>query len=75
MGCSKMVSDTQWTIDLMETGHIPETRWTVARWSREKREVPVDPLVMSRYVRSQESFSAAPEWMVEFLEKLMSSLT
>lgn len=41
VGCSSMVSDTQWAIDLMETGHILGTKWTVARWSREKREVPV----------------------------------
>ena len=43
VGYSSMISDTQWAIDLMDTGHIPGTKWTVARWSREKREVPVDP--------------------------------
>lgn len=75
MEYSSMVSDTQWAVELMETGHIPGTKWTVARWSRDKREIPVDPLVMSRYVRNREPIGAAPEWMVEFLEKLLSSLT
>jgi RNA polymerase sigma-70 factor (ECF subfamily) len=30
---------------------------------------------MSRYIRDREPVSAAPDWMVEFLEKLMASLT
>lgn len=60
---------------ILETGHIPGTKWTEARWSREKREVPVDPFVMSRYIRNREPVGAAPGWMVEFLEELMSSLT
>lgn len=70
-----MVSDTQWAIRYMETGHIPGTKWSVARWSRPKREIPVDPLIMSRYVRNQEPVEAAPDWMVIFLERLMKSLT
>lgn len=75
MEYGSMVSDTQWAIELMETGHIPESKWTVSRWPIVKREVPVDPLEMSRYVRNREPVSAAPGWMVEFLEKLMHSLT
>lgn len=72
---SSMVSDTEWAIDLMETGHIPGTKWTVARWNRNKREIPMDPLLMARYVRNMESPSAAPEWMVKLLELLMLTLT
>jgi DNA-binding CsgD family transcriptional regulator len=75
MEYSSMVSDTEWAIEIMETGHIPGTKWTVARWNRNKREIPVDPLIMSRYVRNQVPVGAAPKWMVEFLEKLMKSLT
>jgi len=70
-----MVSDTQWAIELMETGHIPESKWTVSRWPVVKREVPVDPLEMSRYIRNREPVSAAPDWIVDFLNKLMSTLT
>lgn len=36
-----IISDTEWSIKLMETGHIPGTKWTVARWSREDRELPI----------------------------------
>lgn len=75
MEYGSMVSDTQWAIEIMETGHIPGTKWTVARWPRAKREVPVDPLQMSKYIQNREPVSAAPDWMVEFLEKLMTSLT
>ena len=70
-----MVSDTQWAIEVMETGHIPGTKWTVARWARSKREVPVDPLQMAKYVRGSAPASAAPEWMVKMLDALMVSLT
>ncbi|MFA5385641.1 MAG: sigma factor-like helix-turn-helix DNA-binding protein [Eubacteriales bacterium] len=70
-----MISDTEWAIDLMETGRIPGSKWSVARWSREKREVLCDPLEMARYVQNREPISAAPEWMVKLLEKLMRNLT
>lgn len=70
-----MISDTQWAIDYMETGHIPGTKWTVARWSRAKREVLCDPLEMARYVRQQAPASDAPEWMVILLESLLNLLT
>jgi len=70
-----MISDTEWAIDLMETGHIPGTRWTVARWSKSKREVLCDPLEMARYVQNKEPSSAASEWMVDILDSVMRSLT
>lgn len=70
-----MISDTEWAIDLMETGHIPGTKWSVARWSLAKREVLCDPLEMARYVQNKEPASAAPEWMVDILDNVMQSLT
>lgn len=75
MEFNSMASDTQWAIDLMVTGHIPGTKWTVARWNREDREIPVDPLEIARYVSNREPVKVAPEWMVDFLDKLMDSLT
>ncbi|MCL6557391.1 MAG: hypothetical protein K6U74_01070 [Firmicutes bacterium] len=70
-----MISDTEFAIELMETGHIPGTKWAVARWPVAKREVPVDPLEMARYIRNRAPASAAPEWMVKILDKLLSFLT
>lgn len=70
-----MISDTEWAIDLMVTGNIPGTRWTVARWSRSKREIPCDPIEMARYIQNKAPISEAPEWMIKLLETLMSSLT
>ncbi|WP_286725538.1 sigma factor-like helix-turn-helix DNA-binding protein [Pelotomaculum sp. PtaB.Bin117] len=59
----------------METGHIPGTKWIVVRWSQAKREVPVDPLEMARYIQNREPAEAAPEWMLDLLDKLTKSLT
>ncbi|MCG8400090.1 MAG: hypothetical protein MJA84_00670, partial [Firmicutes bacterium] len=42
-----MVSDTLFAIEVMETGRIPGAKWKVARWSKEDREVPVDPQLMA----------------------------
>jgi len=75
MEFGSMVSDTQFAIDVMETGRIPGTKWSVARWSKDKREVPVDPLEMARYVSNREPVQAAPEWMVRMLNELTKSLT
>ncbi|MTI83455.1 MAG: hypothetical protein FH756_06005 [Firmicutes bacterium] len=75
MGYSSMVSDTQWAIGIMETGRIPGTKWNVSRWAKEKREVSVDPLEMSKYVSNRAPVDSAPKWMVELLEVLMSNLT
>lgn len=70
-----MVSDTMFAIEVMETGRIPGTKWTVARWARDKREIPVDPLNLSRYVANQEPVTEAPEEVVQLLEELTASLT
>lgn len=72
---SSMVSDTQFAIEIMETGKIPGAKWSVARWSKEDREVPVDPQQMARYVQNREPIQTAPGWKVKLLKKLMSSLT
>ncbi|GBF35499.1 hypothetical protein DCCM_4628 [Desulfocucumis palustris] len=70
-----MISDTLWAIEYMETGRVPGKKWSVARWSREKREVPVDPFLISRFLKSSDSVKSAPDWMVQLLERLLSSLS
>lgn len=70
-----MISDTEWAIALMETHVIPGTKWTVAKWSKRKREILCDPIKMARYIRQQEPIESAPEWMVDLLESLMKSFT
>ena len=72
---ASMVSTTEWAIRYMETGRIPGTKWTVARWAKDKREIPVDPLQMAKFVAQQESAGPAPEWMVELLDKVTATLT
>jgi hypothetical protein len=73
--CGSMVSDTLFAIEVMETGRIPGTKWTVARWARDKREIPVDTLHLSRYVANREPVTEAPEEVVQLLEELTVSLT
>ena len=75
MEYTSMVSDTLYAIEIMETGKIPGTKWTVARWSKDKREVPVDPLMMTRYVANREPVASAPEWMALLLNKVTKNLT
>jgi RNA polymerase sigma-70 factor (ECF subfamily) len=71
-----MISDTEWAIRYMETGQIPGAKWTVSRWSREKREIPVDPLKMAGYVAGRETVSPpVPEQVLTLLDRLMESLT
>jgi RNA polymerase sigma-70 factor (ECF subfamily) len=70
-----MISDTVWAIQYMEIGRMPGNKWTVARWSRDKREVAVDPFLISRFVKNSAPVKSAPDWMVQLLESLMSSLT
>ncbi len=70
-----MVSDTQYAIEIMETGRIPGTKWQVSRWAKDKREVPVDPMLMARYVGNREPVESAPEWMAGLLDRLMGRLT
>jgi RNA polymerase sigma-70 factor (ECF subfamily) len=70
-----MISDTEWAIHYMESGSIPGTKWNVSRWEISKREIPVDPLVMARYLQNREPISTAPEWMIELLERMMSTLS
>ena len=69
-----MISDASWAIAYMETGSIPGTKWTVSRWKLSKREIPMDPMVIAQCLQNRTPVSAAPEWMVEYLEKLMESL-
>lgn len=70
-----MISDTLWAIQYMETGRIPGNKWSVARWSRDKREVLVDPFLITRFVKNNAPVKSAPDWMVQLVERLMSSLT
>ncbi len=70
-----MLSDTQFAIEIMETGRIPGTKWQVSRYSKERREVLVDPMLMARYVGNREPVESAPEWMVGLLDRVMGGLT
>lgn len=70
-----MVSDTEFAISYMESGHIPNTKWTVARWSTRKREIPVDPQVMARLVQNRDPVAQAPEHVVRLLELILKNLS
>jgi len=48
-----MVSDTQYAIEIMETGRIPGTKWTIARWPKADRDIPVDPHNLAKYLSSK----------------------
>jgi DNA-binding CsgD family transcriptional regulator len=73
--CGSMVSDAEFAIEYMATGHIPGTKWTVARWPLRKREIPVDPIMMARFVQNREPIAAAPDHVVRLLESLLKSLS
>jgi RNA polymerase sigma-70 factor (ECF subfamily) len=75
MFCGSMVSDVEFAIEYMATGHIPGTKWTVARWPLRKREIPVDPIMMARFVQNREPIAAAPDHVVRLLESLLKSLS
>ena len=72
---SSMISDTEFAITYMKTGAIPGTKWTVARWSTCKREIPVDPQVMARLVQNREPVAQAPEHVVKLLEIILKNLS
>lgn len=75
VGYNSMISDTLWSIHIMETGNIPGKRWTVARWQKEDREIPIDPMTIAECVGNQRSIEPTPEWMVDYLEDIMKNLT
>ena len=70
-----MISDTEWAIGYMETGHIPETKWTVARWSKEDREVLFDPKVLDRCFRVPKDNPEVSEGVRFMLEHLLMCLS
>lgn len=72
---SSMISDTEWTIKYMETGRIPGTKWTVARWSRKDREVLFDPQVMARCFRIPDTTPEVSEGIRLMLENLLMCLS
>jgi len=65
-----MISDTQWAISYMETGQIPGTKWSVARWSKEDREVLFDPHVMDKCF----NLPAGPDEVSENVRKTVEQL-
>jgi RNA polymerase sigma factor (sigma-70 family) len=70
-----MISDTQWAIRYMETGNIPGTKWNVARWSREKREVLFDPQVLDRCFIVPNAAPEVEEGIRAMLKHLLSGLS
>ena len=73
---NSMISDTLWAIDIMETGKIPGTKWTTARWAKDKREIPVDLQNMANYLTTKRT-AAQPlsDKDKEILGNLLSTLT
>lgn len=72
---SSMVSDTEWAIKYMETGNIPGTKWTVARWSRKDREVLFDPQVIDRCFTLSDVAPEISEEIRVMLDHLLSCLS
>ncbi|HOV79380.1 MAG TPA: sigma factor-like helix-turn-helix DNA-binding protein [Bacillota bacterium] len=73
--CHSMISDTQWAIKYMETGNIPGSKWTVARWSKEDREILFDPQVLDRCFRIPDAAPEVSEGVRLMLEHLLSCLS
>jgi RNA polymerase sigma-70 factor (ECF subfamily) len=70
-----MVSDTQWAIDYMKTGNIPATKWTVARWNREDREILFDPHIMDKCFTIPKTSPDVSEGIKSFLDHILKSLS
>jgi RNA polymerase sigma-70 factor (ECF subfamily) len=70
-----MISDTQWAIKYMETGHIPGTKWKVARWNREDREILFDPQVLDRCFIIPNAAPEVEEGVRVMLKHLLSCLS
>lgn len=70
-----MIATTQWAVDYMETGHIPGTKWTVARWNKKDREVLFDPQVMEKCFRFSSDDQQVSEGIRVMLEHLLSCLS
>jgi RNA polymerase sigma-70 factor (ECF subfamily) len=72
---SSMISDTEWAIRYMETGQIPGTKWAVARWRREDREVLFDPQVLDKCFRGPKAAQKVSEDVKNRLNELLSCLS
>lgn len=72
---ASMVSSTEWAIRYMETGEIPGTKWSVARWSIEDREVLFDPQVLDRVFTLPAATPEVSEGVRLMLEHLMMCLS
>ena len=74
--CGSMVSDTLYSIEIMETGKIPGTKWQVSRWAKDKREIPVDMQAMAGYLADRRTaVQPLSEESKEILGNLLSTLT
>lgn len=73
---NSMISDTLWAIDIMDTGKIPGTKWTTARWTKDKREIPIDMQNMACYLTNRRTaVQPLSEESKEILGNLLSTLT
>lgn len=70
-----MVSDTQYAIEIMETGRIPGTKWSVARWPKAKREVLMNPFVLSYIMINRKPAESAPKEVMSILDMVLQPLT
>jgi len=74
--CNSMISDTIWSIGIMETGRIPGTKWTTARWAKDKREIPVDMQNMANYLTTKRTaVQPLSDKDKEILGNLLATLT
>jgi len=73
---NSMISDTLWAVEIMKTGKIPGTKWTTARWAKDKREIPVDMQNMANYLTTRRTVvQPLSEENKEILGNLLSALT
>ena len=76
MECNSMISDTLWAVEIMKTGKIPGTKWTTARWTKDKREIPMDMQNMAHYFTDRRTaVQPLSEENKEILGNLLSALT
>ena len=72
---SSMISDANFSIEIMQTGRIPGTSWQVGRLPKTKREISVDPAELSQFITNRASTESAPEHVLDLLDSLMKNLT
>ena len=71
---NRMITDIEWVIEYMETGSMPGAKYSISRWSKDKRDVPVDPQNIGKYLRYKEP-ERSPEWIETIVDIVLRTLT